>query len=114
MNLLNVYIIFTYFESVSYYYDRKNKLRIKNLRLNNTIVCKKLERLKYHLTSALHWNEQEAKSISRLFEKAIRVYKELEKDLQITLIDQKTYKKRYKAFLKILKNFQEVYLREPN
>jgi hypothetical protein len=83
MNLANVYIVFAYFDkAVGTKKDGVHKL-VKQ-KLNNEIVRSQIERLRWCLSSAIHWNRSQfGDSFKSVYKKAIRTYERISKSTKV-------------------------------
>lgn len=57
MSLLDVFVIFTYYEKAEK--SKKNSLKITNQQFNNQYILSKIKEIEAYHSSALHWNLQE-------------------------------------------------------
>ncbi|MDQ3022107.1 MAG: hypothetical protein M3R36_16270 [Bacteroidota bacterium] len=81
MSLLNVYIIYGYYNSAERNFKYVNK--ITNQKFSNRYIKSKLRELNNYHSSALHWNINELLKINILLKKANLAFKKVESKLKI-------------------------------
>lgn len=82
MSLLDVYVIFSYYNSAERHKTRENK--ITNQRLDNDQIKQKIKEIKSYHSSALHWNLEEIEeSMPELINKVKTSYQEIGRSLGI-------------------------------
>jgi len=84
MSLLNVFVIFAYYEKAEINPHFKNK--ITNQQFDNKYIISKIKEIEQYHSSALHWNLNELKTnLHLLVDKAKAYYAEIEKQTGIML-----------------------------
>lgn len=79
MSLLNVYVIFAYYNDAEKNPNKENK--ITNQKLDNDLVIRKIQDIKQHHSSALHWNLDEVNyTFPELIKKVKYTYQRLNKE----------------------------------
>lgn len=88
MSLLDVFIIFAYYDKAEV--NPRNKLKITNQQFNNDYVIAKIREIEAYHSSALHWNLNELKSnFHTVIDRAKSAYKIIQKTLKVPLHDFK-------------------------
>lgn len=84
MSLLDVFVIFAYYDKAEV--NPRNKLKITNQRFNNNYVISKIKEIEAYHSSALHWNLNELKTnLHDIIDKAKRAYKKIEQTTKVPL-----------------------------
>jgi len=84
MSLLDVFVIFAYYEKAEINPRAKNK--ITNQQFNNEYVISKIKEIEQYHSSALHWNLNELKTnLHNIIDKAKTCYAKIENNLGIKL-----------------------------
>jgi hypothetical protein len=92
MSLLDVYVIFAYYNKAD-----KVENKIKNQQFDNKYVLQKIKEIEEYHSSALHWNINELKTnFHNILKKVVLSYGQIEKKTKVTLHG-----------IKGLKNFQD-------
>jgi hypothetical protein len=106
MSLLDVYVIFAYYEKAEKHTSRKDK--ITNQSFNNTYILAKINEIKNYHSSALHWNINELKiNLYKLMDKVKHSYSQIESDLKIKLHSSKGLDDFQKKIETDLDNFMD-------
>jgi hypothetical protein len=89
MSLLDVYVIFAYYEKA-----KKNPLyenKITNFQFNNKYIKSKIREIEQYHSSALHWNLHEVKNnFNIILDKILTINKKIEKQHRVKLHDPKS------------------------
>ena len=85
MSLLNVFVIFAYYDSAVVNNRNKNKKKITKQRFNNSYIVGKIKEIKQYHSSALHWNLNELQNIHAVIDRVKSAYKKIEKHTGIPL-----------------------------
>ena len=86
MSLLDVFVIFAYYEKAEINPNFKNK--ITNQQFNNDYVILKIQEIEQYHSSALHWNLNELKNnLHNIIDRAKNCYSEIERSLCVKLHD---------------------------
>lgn len=84
MSLLDVFVIFTYYDNAEV--NPRNKLKITNQQFNNDYVIAKIKEIEAYHSSALHWNLNELNTnLHKIIDKAKSAYKNIEKTAKVPL-----------------------------
>ena len=84
MSLLDVFVIFAYYEKAEINPNFKNK--ITNQQLNNKYVISQIKEIEQYHSSALHWNLNELKNnLHQITDKAKNCYAEIETKLGVKI-----------------------------
>ncbi len=84
MSLLDVFVIFAYYEKAEINPRFKNK--ITNQQFDNDYIVSKIKEIKQYYSSALHWNLNELKNnLHTIIDKAKTCYSNIENDLGVKL-----------------------------
>jgi len=84
MSLLDVFVIFAYYEKAEINFRFENK--ITNQQFDNEYVVSKIKEIEQYHSSALHWNLNELKNnLHEIIDKAKTCYSEIENNLGIKL-----------------------------
>lgn len=82
MSLLDVYVVFAYYDKANKHPTRENK--ITNQRFENKLVKNKINEIKNYHSSALHWNLKEIeKTFPKLIQKAKKSYQNIGKQFDV-------------------------------
>ncbi|MHA1267035.1 MAG: hypothetical protein ACTSRS_17485 [Candidatus Helarchaeota archaeon] len=116
MNLLNIYIILSYYESAEKLPPNKRKTAanrannkseiikteyITNQKFNNDYVKKKIQEISQYHMSALHWNTKHfQEDFEKIWNKSIECYQKISKDLNVELHSFKKHKEVLHRFQK--------------
>lgn len=86
MSLLDVYVIFAYYDKAEV--NPKNKEKITDQEFNNNYVIAKIKEIEQYHSSALHWNLSEINTnFHTIIDKTKSAYKAIEKSTRIKLHD---------------------------
>ncbi|GBU23980.1 hypothetical protein R83H12_00600 [Fibrobacteria bacterium R8-3-H12] len=87
MSLLDVFVIFAYYDKAAKNTDYKNK--ITDFEFNNKYIISKIKEIEQYHSSALHWNLNELKkNFHRIIDKSKEAYSRIEKELGVKLHGQ--------------------------
>jgi len=79
MSLLDVFVIFTYYNNATINPKYKNK--ITNFEFNNEYIISKIKEIEQYYSSALHWNLNELKkNFHQIIDHAKEAYSSIEKN----------------------------------
>lgn len=107
MSLLDVYVIFAYYNSAEKHKRKCDK--ITNQQFDNDYVINKIDEIKSFHSSALHWNLKEVKeTLPPLIDKIDRVYSEIGNLLNIKFHGSLGLKKLKQQFELGVNNFMET------
>lgn len=107
MSLLDIFVIFTYYENAQKNKRRKNKITKQSY--DNLQVMQKIEEIKAFHSSALHWNLKEIEvSFPKLIQKVKSTYKQIEYRLGVEFHSEKGIDNFANQFNKGVKNFMET------
>lgn len=91
MNLLNIHVILSWFESAS----RVGDSRISNQRLNANYICSKIDKIRSSQQSALHWNTAHFENdFVSVYQNAIEAYKRISVEEHVRLHSYKKHEQR--------------------
>ena len=85
MSLLNVFVIFAYYDSAVVNSRNKDKRKITKQRFNNSYIIDKIKEIKQYHSSALHWNLNELQNIHSVIAKVKSAYKKIETNTGVPL-----------------------------
>jgi hypothetical protein len=86
MSLLDVFVIFAYYDKADVNNRNPNKLKITNQQFNNEFVKTKIRKIEQYHSSALHWNLNELKTkFHSIVDIAAEAYSKIESDTDIVL-----------------------------
>ncbi len=106
MSLLDVFVIFAYYNKAEKYPTRENK--ITNQKFDNELVKNKINEIKNYHSSALHWNLKEIKkTFPELIQKAKATYKEIGKQFDIEFHSEQGIDRFANQFIDGVKNFMD-------
>ncbi len=106
MSLLDVYVIFAYYEKAQPNPQRKDKIT-KQLFNNAYVKSKIIEISKYH-SSALHWNLKEVdETLPFLIEKVKNAYTKISRELNVSLHGLEGLERFKNSFLEGAENFKK-------
>lgn len=104
MSLLDVFVIFTYYESAEINLRRKNK--ITNQRFNNEYILTKINEIRNYHSSALHWNLKEiSDTLPVLINNVKDCYQRISKNLNIAFHSVEGLNKFEKQFFNGVNEF---------
>lgn len=84
MSLLEVYVIFGYYDQAIKNHKRENK--ITKQKFNNEFIIEKLEELTHYQSSALHWNLKELReTLPKLVDRQAEAYSRIQKQTGVKL-----------------------------
>jgi len=107
MSLLDVFVIFAYYNDAEKHLSRDNK--ITNQKFDNNIIKNKIIEIKNYHSSALHWNLKEIeKSFPELIQKVKLTYRRLSKQLDVEFHSEQGIDKFDKQFTCGVKKFMET------
>ncbi|MCX7736655.1 MAG: hypothetical protein N2319_08060 [Candidatus Kapabacteria bacterium] len=105
MSLLDVYIVFTYYNDAEINYKKENK--ITKQKYCNELVKQKIDEIKNYHSSALHWNLKEIdESFDKLIEKVKQSYQILSNKLNIDFHNESGIDNYYEQFHKGVEEFK--------
>lgn len=88
MSLLDVFVVFVYYNKAIKNPKKNNK--ITNQKTDNNYVLKKINEIKNYHSSALHWNLKEVNStIPTLIQRVKKTYRRIEKELDVQMHSEK-------------------------
>lgn len=109
MSLLDVFVIFAYYDKAERNPNYKNK--ITDFQFDNEYVISKVKEIEQYHSSALHWNLKELKdNLHNIIDEIKKNYVKIEKYTGVTLHNQSgidNFKKKIGKDVKILCNFRE-------
>jgi len=85
MSLLNVFVIFAYYDSAVVNSRNKDKQKITKQCFNNSYVLGKIKEIKQYHSSALHWNLNELQNVHSVIGKAKAAYRKIERNTGVPL-----------------------------
>lgn len=104
MSLLDVFVIFAYYENAEKHPIRENK--ITNQQFNNDWVMSKIKKIENFHSSALHWNLKEIRcSFPELIQKVKSSYNKIGKRLNVEFHNEEGIDKFTEQFIDGVKNF---------
>ncbi len=107
MSLLDVFVVFTYYETAEKHKTRENK--ITNQQFDNDLVKRKISEIKNYHSSALHWNLKEIEqSFPKLIQKAKSAYNRINKQLGIEFHNEQGIDRFANQFIDGVKNFMDT------
>jgi len=107
MSLLDVFVIFAYYESAEKHSTRENK--ITNQQFDNNLVKTKIAEIKNYHSSALHWNLKEiAKTFPELIQKAKFSYNKIGKQLGVEFHNEQGIDRFANQFINGVKEFMNT------
>ena len=107
MSLLDVFVVFAYYENAERHSTRENK--ITNQQFDNNSVKSKIAEIKNYHSSALHWNLKEIEqSFPDLIQKAKASYKEIGKHLGVQFHNEQGIDRFANQFINGVKNFMDT------
>ena len=83
MNLLDIYIIFAYYDNAEKNNSYDNK--ITNQCFDNDFIIAKIKEISLYHSSALHWNTQELNNINYVIEKIKNSYNKIQNNIGVKL-----------------------------
>jgi hypothetical protein len=105
MSLLGVYVILAYYKEASY---STKEGKITNQKFDYDFIKLQLSHLNDYKSDALHWNLDQASSISSVMELAHLAYHKISEDLNVQLHSESQLKSRIVAFYQDIKDFKEM------
>lgn len=106
MSLLDIFVIFTYYENAQKHKKRDNKITKQTY--DNSQVKQKIEEIKVFHSSALHWNLKEIEvSLPNLIQKVKSTYRQIENRLGVEFHSEKGIDNFASQFKKGVKNFMD-------
>ncbi len=107
MSLLDVFVIFAYYNEAEKHSTRKNK--ITNQKFDNELVIDKINEIRNYHSSSLHWNLKEIKeNFPELIQKAKSSYKEIEEQLKVEFHSEQGIDRFADQFIDGVKNFMNT------
>jgi len=107
MSLLDVFVVFGYYNTAEKNKTRKNK--ITNQQFDNELVRQKITEIKNYHSSALHWNLNEIKqSFPELIQKSKSSYNLLGKQLGVEFHNEQGIDRFAKQFINGVRDFMET------
>ena len=107
MSLLDIFVIFTYYNQAEKHLTRKNK--ITNQLFDNELVKEKIFEIKNYHSSALHWNLKEIeKDFINLIQKVKKNFRDISKNLNVKFHSEKGIDDFAKQFQYGLDNFMNL------
>lgn len=107
MNLLDVFVIFAYYQNAEKHPTRENK--ITNQKFDKQLIIDKIKEIKNYHSSALHWNLKEiGETFPDLIEKAKSSYKNIGKKLNVKFHSAERIDKFAKQFVNGVNDFMET------
>ena len=107
MSLLDVYVIFSYYNKAEKHPKRENK--ITKQKFDNDLVISKINQIKNYHSSALHWNiKQTNNSFPALIEKVKSTYKNLGEELNVLFHGEKGIDNFANQFMTGVKDFMDT------
>jgi hypothetical protein len=107
MSLLDVYVVFAYYNKADKHKTRENK--ITNQQFDNKYIISKINEISSYHSSALHWNLKEIKdSLPKLIEKVKTYYTEIGKQLGVKFHSNSGIEKFHKQFENGVKGFMKT------
>lgn len=107
MSLLDVFVVFAYYENAEKHSTRENK--ITNQQFDNNLVKTKITEIKSYHSSALHWNLKEIeKSFPELIQKTKSSYIQIGKRLGVEFHNEQGIDKFANQFINGVKDFMNT------
>ncbi len=107
MSLLDVFVVFAYYEKAEKHKTRENK--ITNQQSDNELVKQKISEIKNYHSSALHWNLKEIeKSFPDLIQKAKSTYNIISKQLGVEFHNEQGIDRFANQFINGVKDFMQT------
>jgi len=107
MSLLDVFVVFAYYENAEKHSTRENK--ITNQQFDNDLVKSKIKEIKSYHSSALHWNLKEIElSFPELIQKAKTSYNKIGKRLNIEFHNEQGIDRFANQFITGVKDFMNT------
>jgi hypothetical protein len=107
MSLLDVFVIFAYYENAEKHSTRENK--ITNQQFDNNLVKTKIAEIKNYHSSALHWNLKEIEqSFPELIQKVKSSYNKIGKQLGLEFHNEQGIDRFANQFIDGVKNFMNT------
>ncbi len=107
MSLLDVFVVFAYYESAEKHSTRENK--ITNQRFDNNLVRTKIAEIKNYHSSALHWNLKEIeKTFPQLIQKVKSSYSKIGKQLGVEFHNEQGIDRFANQFINGVKEFMNT------
>jgi len=107
MSLLDVFVIFSYYNNAEKHKTRGNK--ITNQTFDNDLVKIKINEIKNYHSSALHWNIKETENtFPKLIQKVKRTYKKLGEQLSVEFHSEQGIDKFASQFINGVKVFMKT------
>jgi len=107
MSLLDVFVVFAYYENAEKHATRENK--ITNQQFDNKLVKTKIAEIKNYHSSALHWNLKEIEqSLLELIQKAKFSYNIISKQLGVEFHNEQGIERFANQFIDGVKNFMNT------
>ena len=107
MSLLDVYVIFAYYNEAEKHPTRANK--ITNQKFENQYITKKINEISNYHSSALHWNLKEAKEQLPLLINIVKDnYQKIGNEKNVLFHKEKGIEKFYKQFQNGVDNFMKT------
>jgi hypothetical protein len=107
MSLLDVFVIFAYYNQAEKHPLRENK--ITNQKFDNVLVKRKINEIRNYHSSALHWNLKEIdKTFSGLIQKVKKEYQRIGKQLGVEFHSEQGVNKFANQFTDGVNNFMET------
>ena len=107
MSLLDVFVVFAYYESAEKHSTRENK--ITNQQFDNNLVKTKIAEIKKYHSSALHWNLKEIEqSFPQLIQKAKSSYYKIGKQLGVEFHNEQGIDRFANQFINGVKDFMDT------
>ncbi|GHT15609.1 hypothetical protein FACS1894170_13140 [Planctomycetales bacterium] len=86
MSLLDVFVIFAYYDKAEINVRNPKKIKITNQQYNNEFVKAKIKEIEQYHSSALHWNLNELKiNFHSIVDLAAKAYRKIEKQTGVAL-----------------------------
>ena len=106
MSLLDVFVIFAYYNKATKNPDYKNK--ITDFQFDNKYIISKIKEIEQYHSSALHWNLNEMKNnLHTIIEKATESYAKIEKQTGVLLHNQRGIENFKRRIGKNVSSFME-------
>ncbi len=107
MSLLDVFVVFTYYESAEKHLTRENK--VTNQKFDNNLVKIKIEEIKNYHSSALHWNLKEIReTFPTLIQRVKSSYRTIGKQLAIDFHNEQGIDRFANQFIDGVKEFMDT------
>lgn len=107
MNLLDVFVIFAYYNDAEKHLTRENK--ITNQKFDNNLVEEKITEIKNYHSSALHWNLKEIEeTLPNLIQKAKDTFHNFNQNLKVEFHAEQGIDRFAEQFQNGVKNFMET------